>query len=111
MSNFTYIKITPSFLQKQNLNVKTEPLFTSTQIKIASYHRTTNLTNIIYMISLAFTYFMWISNKWVVSTSFSDDVTDQMFLPIIRGQYGDLLRGPSYEAHIHEHCHYILSFS
>lgn len=52
---------------------------------------------------------MWSADEGVVATPLLNDISDQVFLSIVRGQNGDLLSRVSQHAHVHEHSHNILS--
>lgn len=54
-------------------------------------------------------YLVWSTNQAIVSTALLYDITYQMLLSIVRGQYGDLVSRVTNHSHVHEHCHCILS--
>ena len=57
------------------------------------------------------TYLAGLTNQRVVSTPLPDDVTDEMFLPIVGCQDGDLVSGVTDQAHVHKNCDCVLGFS
>jgi len=55
-------------------------------------------------------YLVWSTNQTILSTSLLDDVTNQMLLAIVSGQYRDLVSWIADHPHVHEHGHHVLSF-
>jgi len=51
---------------------------------------------------------VWSANEGVLGTPLLDDVPDQVFLAVVGGQYGDLLRRVAQQSHVHKHGHHVL---
>ena len=50
------------------------------------------------------------ADKRVIGAALLDDVTDQVLLAVVGGEYRDLIGGIAKKAHVHEHRHHILRF-
>jgi len=54
------------------------------------------------------TYGVWSADEGVLGTPLLDDIPDQVFLAVVGGQYGDLVRRVAQQSHVHKHGHHIL---
>ena len=50
------------------------------------------------------------ADKRVIGAALLDDVTDQVLLAVVGGEYRDLIGRVAKQAHVHEHRHHILRF-
>jgi hypothetical protein len=51
---------------------------------------------------------VWSANKWIISTTIVDDISDQMLLTIIGSEDGNLFCWVANESHVHVSCNYVL---
>ena len=56
-------------------------------------------------------YLARLSDQWVVCTPLSYDVTNEMFLSVVRSQDGDLLSGITNQAHVHKDSHSVFGLA
>ena len=54
------------------------------------------------------THFVWTADERVVGASLLDDVTNQVFLAVVRGEHRDLVGRVAEQPHVHEERHHVL---
>lgn len=57
---------------------------------------------------ISWSYFIGLPEEWVVGTSLVDDVSYQVLLAVVGGQYADAFSRISQQTHVHEQRHWIL---
>jgi hypothetical protein len=58
---------------------------------------------------MIFCYLVWSADKWIISATIVDDISDQMLLTIVGSEDGNLFRWVANESHVHVSCYYVLS--
>ena len=91
----------------QNSRVKNQPEMADCS---CSDQRQDNVIVLLSLKSINCCYFARPTNQWIVATTLSDDVTNQMFLTIICRKNSDLIRGVTKQPQVHEQANTILCF-